>query len=414
MNIKKYFKLLLLVFTTLLSVIPNSVSAHGEKALEPFIRMRTLQWYDLQWSNPDLNVNDELTITGKFHVAEDWPINVPNPEATYLNVATPGPVFIRTERYINGQPSLSSFKLEKGGDYAFKIVLKARIPGRYHIHPFFNLFDAGAVVGPGFWVEVSGDADDFSNQVELLNGKTIDMESYGLGNAVYWHALWIIAGTAWLLWWLRRPLFIQRYRMLEMEQEEALVTGLDKNIAKGILIGVTLVVIVSYNSATSNHPTAIPLQAARDQIEPLSPLVNTGEIVAKVKKVVYQVPKRSMRLEVELENRGDSPLRIGELSVANVRFLNPDVASVSEKETDVDLLALEGLSVDDDTPLAAGEKRKVSIVAQDAAWETQRLDGLIRDADSRMGGLLFLYDADDNRYIVSLSAPVIPEFVSKK
>ena len=102
--INKYSSLLFLLLAGLAS-IPSTVSAHGEKALEPFIRMRTIQWYDLQWSKSDLRVNDELEIIGRFHVSEDWPKNVPNPEATYLNVATPGPVFIRTERYLNGQPT---------------------------------------------------------------------------------------------------------------------------------------------------------------------------------------------------------------------------------------------------------------------------------------------------------------------
>ena len=36
-----------------------------------------------------LNVNDEVVITGKFHVAEDWPRGVPKPDATYLNVSSP-------------------------------------------------------------------------------------------------------------------------------------------------------------------------------------------------------------------------------------------------------------------------------------------------------------------------------------
>jgi methane/ammonia monooxygenase subunit B len=61
-------------------------------------------------------------------------------------------VFIRTERYLNGQASVSSVALKLGGDYDFKIVLKARLPGRYHLHPFFNLHDAGAVMGPGHWL----------------------------------------------------------------------------------------------------------------------------------------------------------------------------------------------------------------------------------------------------------------------
>ena len=233
----KYPKFLLIVLAFTIAT-PVSVLAHGEKALEPFIRMRTIQWYDVQWSNTNLRVNEQLEITGKFHVAEDWPVNVPKPDATYLNVSTPGPVFIRTERFINGQPTLNSLMLQEGGDYTFKIVLKARMPGRYHIHPFFNLHDAGAVVGPGKWMDVAGDASEFSNQVTLLNGETIDMETYGTSNAIVWHGFWIIAGTAWLLWWLRRPLFIQRYKMLAAGQEDILVTPTDKLIGKVILAGV--------------------------------------------------------------------------------------------------------------------------------------------------------------------------------
>ena len=96
------------------TLAPSGAAAHGEKALEPFIRMRTIQWYDVQWSREKLNVNDELVITGKFHVAEDWPRGVPKPDATYLNVSSPGPVFIRTERYLNGQSSVSSARIETG------------------------------------------------------------------------------------------------------------------------------------------------------------------------------------------------------------------------------------------------------------------------------------------------------------
>jgi len=140
-----------------LTFAPNTALAHGEKALEPFIRMRTIQWYDVMWSKDTLNVNDEVVITGKFHVAEDWPRGVPKPDAAYLNVSSPGPVFVRTERYLNGEASVSSAALKLGGDYDFKIVLKARLPGRYHLHPFFNLHDAGAVMGPGHWFEVAGE-----------------------------------------------------------------------------------------------------------------------------------------------------------------------------------------------------------------------------------------------------------------
>ena len=148
---------------------------------------------------------------------------------------------------------------------------------------------------------------------------------------------------------------------------------------------------------------------ARDRLAPLAPLVNEGDIVVRVKKAVYRVPERLMLISAEVENQTDKPLFIGEFSVANVRFINAGVEPAGEQGAD-ELIVRDGLRVDDNTPIVPGETKILNIEARDAAWEIEKLGGLIRDADSRMGGLLFLYDTDRQRHIVSLSAPVIPEF----
>ena len=391
-----------------LALSPNSAFAHGEKALEPFIRMRTIQWYDVQWSQEKLNVNDELVITGKFHVAEDWPRGVPKPDATYLNVSSPGPVFIRTERYLNGQSSVSSAALKLGGDYDFKIVLKARLPGRYHLHPFFNLHDAGAVMGPGHWFEVAGDPAAFTNQVKTLNGDMIDMETYGLLNGVGWHLFWIAIGSAWLLWWVRRPLFLPRYKMLQLGQEKALITPLDRLIAAAMLVGVPLFVFGAQAVTDRQYPNAIPLQAGMDQIEPL-PLAVNGAVQVKVQRTEFNVPARSMIIVAQIRNMSDQPVQIGEFATANVRFLNRGVGPSVADDSDT-MIAPQTLSLDSVDPIQPGATRSVRITATDALWQRERLDGLIRDADSRLGGLLFLYDASGARYIASVSSAVIPKF----
>jgi methane/ammonia monooxygenase subunit B len=392
-----------------LTLAPNGAAAHGEKALEPFIRMRTIQWYDVQWSQVKLNVNDELVITGKFHVAEDWPRAVPKPDATFLNVSSPGPVFVRTERYLNGQASISSAALKLGGDYDFKIVLKARLPGRYHLHPFFNLHDAGAVMGPGRWFEVAGDAAAFTNQVKTLNGDMIDMETYGLASGIGWHAFWFALGAAWLLWWVRRPLFIPRYKMVQSGQEKALITPLDRTIAIAVLAGVPLFVLGANAMTDRQYPNAIPLQAAMDQIEPLQPAVNLGMVQIKVQRTEYHVPARAMTIVAQIRNTSDQPVRIGEFATANVRFLNPGVGPPRKDDADT-VVAPQGLNLDSADPIQPGETRTVRVTALDALWATQRLDGLIRDPDSRLGGLLFLYDATGKRHIASISTAVIPKF----
>jgi methane/ammonia monooxygenase subunit B len=392
-----------------LTFAPNVVYAHGEKALEPFVRMRTIQWYDVQWSKDKLKINDDVVITGKFHVAEDWPRGVPKPDLTYLNVASPGPVFIRTERYLNGQSSVSSTALKLGGDYDFKIVLKARLPGRYHLHPFFNLHDAGAVMGPGHWFEVTGDPGAFTNPVKTLNGDVIDMETYGLANGAAWHALWFALGSAWLLWWVRRPLFIPRYKMLQSGQEKGLITSFDRKIALVILVGVPLVVFGAQVMTDSQYLNTIPLQAAIDQIEPLAPLVNTGRVQVKVQRTEFHVPSRAMTMVTQIRNDSDLPVQIGEFATANVRFINPGTGPSVPDEADT-MVARQGLTIDSADSIQPGETRVVRVTATDTMWAGERLQGFIRDADSRLGGLLFLFDTAGHRHVASISSAVIPKF----
>jgi methane/ammonia monooxygenase subunit B len=388
----------------------QTVMAHGEKALEPFIRMRTIQWYDVHWSKQKFNVNEEISVSGRFHVAEDWPISVPKPEASFLNISTPSPVLIRTERYLNGKPWMNSVALQTGGDYDFKIVLKGRLPGHYHIHPFFNLKDAGQVMGPGAWLDIEGNPADFSNDIKTINGEIIDMETYGLSNGILWHIFWGALATAWLLWWVRRPLFIARYRMLQAGMEDELITRNDRLIAKVILVGVPVLVLTANAMTISQYPNTIPLQASLDQILPLSAQVNAGVVDVETLKAEYQVSKRTMTFTVKVNNRSDKAIQIGEFSTANVRFINKDLKTQAQNFAN-SVVAPEGLSLDNAEPIKPKEQRTMTITVSDALWESEQLDGLIRDADSRIGGLLFFYDdLLGERYISSISAAVIPKF----
>ena len=55
------------------------VMAHGERAQELFLRMRSFLFYDVQWSTDRVRVGEEVTGTGKFHVFEDWPESLAKP-----------------------------------------------------------------------------------------------------------------------------------------------------------------------------------------------------------------------------------------------------------------------------------------------------------------------------------------------
>jgi len=59
------------VAATLGAIAP--ASAHGEKSQQAFLRMRTLNWYDVAWSKTTVNVNEEMILSGKVHVFSAWP-----------------------------------------------------------------------------------------------------------------------------------------------------------------------------------------------------------------------------------------------------------------------------------------------------------------------------------------------------
>lgn len=385
----------------------SSAWAHGERSLEPFVRMRTIQWYDVAFSGSTVEVNEPLEITGKFHVAEDWPNSIPEPELVYLGVISPGPVFVRKERYINGEPHLNSLPLEVGRDYEFKIVLKARIPGKYHVHPSFNVKETGNIAGPGQWIEITGNADRFKNPIKTLQGKTVDLETYGTASALRWHMFWMAVGVAWLVWWLRRPLFIPRYNLVKAGSEDKLVTNTDVAVARILLVAVPLIVMFGYILAISEYDETIPLQTPIDRIAPLpeEPKV----VKAKVQRAVYDVSNRAVTLTIRITNTGDKPLLLGELSAGSVRFINPE-ANVEVGDYPEEYLAKTALAVQPDRTISAGESVTLTVVAQDAAWEIERLSSVIRDTDSRFGGLLFFYDSEGNRYQASVASPLIPEF----
>ena len=89
------------VVATLGAVAP--AAAHGEKSQQAFLRMRTLNWYDVQWSKTTVNVNEEMVLSGKVHVFSAWPQAVANPRVSFLNAGEPGPVLVRTAQFIGEQ-----------------------------------------------------------------------------------------------------------------------------------------------------------------------------------------------------------------------------------------------------------------------------------------------------------------------
>jgi methane/ammonia monooxygenase subunit B len=386
-----------------------AASAHGEKSQAAFMRMRTIHWYDLNWSKEKVKVNEDVTISGKFHVFAGWPETVAEPHTSFLNIGIPGPVFVRKESYIGGQLVPRSVDLELGRTYEFKVVLRARRPGDWHVHAMMNVEGGGPIIGPGKWMTVEGSMSDFRNPVTTLTGQTVDLETYNEGNTWFWHSVWYGIGLAWIVYWVRRPVFIPRLLMVDAGRANELVSKTDRTVAMGFAAGTILLVIFGMSGANSQYPITIPLQAGTMRgIKWIDEKPST--IKVKVEDATYRVPGRAMRMKLTITNNGDKAVRLAEFYTASVRFLDSDVL-VDNTGYPEDLLADDGLSNSDNSPIAPGETRTVEVTASDAAWEVYRLSDIIYDPDSRFAGLLFFLDANGNRSVAYIDAPLIPSFM---
>jgi methane/ammonia monooxygenase subunit B len=405
---KLSFVALLVTITAAMFYTPTA-SAHGEKSQAAFMRMRTIHWFDLNWSKEEVAVNDTMTISGKFFVFSGWPETVDKPEISFLNIGIPGPVFIRAGSWIGGQLVPRSVSLELGETYDFKVLLKARRPGDWHVHTMLNVKGGGPIIGPGKWVTVTGSMSDFVNNITTLTGETINLETYNLDNTYFWHAFWYALGLAWLFYWARKPMFIPRSIAVESGKADSLITATDKKVGMGFVAGTIAIVAVSMGNSNEQYPVTTPLQAGLLRgIKSIEMPATT--VAVKVEDATYRVPGRAMQMTLTITNNGDSAVRLGEFNTAGVRFMD---AAVSQDETGYpdDLLAEEGLTVSDNSPLAPGQSRTVQVTASDAAWEVYRLADLIYDPDSRFAGLLFFYDQAGNRQLITIDAPLIPTFI---
>jgi len=393
---KLSFVALLITLTAAMFYTPTA-SAHGEKSQAAFMRMRTIHWFDLNWSKEEVAVNDTMTISGKFFVFSGWPETVDKPEISFLNIGIPGPVFIRAGSWIGGQLVPRSVSLELGETYEFKVLLKARRPGDWHVHTMLNVKGGGPIIGPGKWVTVTGAMSSFVNPITTLTGETLDLETYNLSNTYFWHAFWYALGLLWVAYWARKPLFVPRSIAVEAGKGDSLITAADKKVTLAFAVGTIVIVAASMSSTNEKYPITVPLQAGL--LRGIKSLELPAPTVAvKIEDATYRVPGRAMQMTMTITNNGDSPVRLGEFNTAGVRFLD---AAVAQDETGYpdDLLAEEGLTVSDNSPIAPGQSKTIQVTASDAAWEVYRLADLIYDPDSRFAGLLFFYDAAGNRQL---------------
>lgn len=391
----------------------SHVYAHGETADEPFLKVLTTAFHDVSISPTDVRVGEPVTITGTVRVLTSWPTTMPTPERAYLTAVVPGPVFAMKERTVNGESAPHSIFVEKGGVYQFRMVILARRPGRWHVHPGLAVEGTGTLIGPGEWVNVTGDESAFTFPVRLAGGGTVDLDSYG-SQFVWWYPfILFLVGLVWMFhwtWWKHRTvtnLAVTVHHAAEVPLNDdapdiGLITPNDHKWMN-MLAAVTLVILaVGWVYNVPSNVIRLPQQTV--WLTP--PVLAPEETLAEVRplRATYDQGTGTLLLNAEVTNVSSSPINLKQYTLGMTSFVTGDEqALVKAGPRDF----VDRLEVEPNEPIGPGETKGVRLRMVSKLFELERIVPV--DAPQQfIAGLLRFEKAEGGQQMVLMRSNIVP------
>ena len=402
--IRRLFPLFAVIGLIMLMAPPPVASAHGERGQQAFERTSTVLFYDVKFSTTTVDINAPLTITGTLRVMNSWPDHtIGPPELGYLTVNEPGPVLSVQERWMSGMFTPQSVNLTKGGVYPFKIVLKGRVPGTWHVHPVMAVKGTGTLMGPGQFVTVNNAGGPFTEMQQLSDGRTVDLARYGLPRVAWWHILGFLFGAGYVWYWLRQNT-LNRLLVVNAGEGATLVTKKERRVSVLFAIVALVLGIGGFVYATVSDGPHIPLQVARVTPMPELPNALGAGLNTTVQKAVFQEKTGKLDLSVKVTNNTDQPVTFDHLQFADYIVASPDAVEQVPAE--------QRATVTPSGAIPPKQTREMTVSLDARALRNQNLLPL-NDAQIRLTGLMFFRDAKGQTSateINELTSGILPQY----
>jgi len=379
--------------------------AHGERAQEAFLRMRTIGWVDVTFSKDTVKQGETFTITGTAKILDAWPTNLAkgNPNTGYIAVIAPGPVVMLKERTINGVSAPSRIDIQKGKIYEFSMTVAGRRTGRWHVHPSFSVKGAGTLLGPGQWITVQENPDGFTNDVKLVRGGTINLENYQLSFTWIWLVITFLIGLAWMIYWTVPKRTVTNLAVTSQiplntdGMDYGLITKKDHRNMNWFAIGTALLLVAGWLYQANAFPTKMPLQVI--QFAPPQPAIAEEPVFAKAAGAAaqYDSATKTMTMEVDVTNSGSAPMELKEFTAAYLKFTTGTTAGPGV------LVAAPQATVD------PGATTKLTLTMKDPVWEEELLVP-IGESQLLVTGIMVFENTEGKRNLTEVEANLQPRF----
>jgi methane/ammonia monooxygenase subunit B len=380
--------------------------AHGERAQEAFLRMRTVAWVNTTYSKTTVKQGETFTITGTAKILDAWPTNLAagDPNTGYIGIIAPGPVVLLKERTINGVSAPSRIDVQRGRIYEFSMTVAGRRPGRWHVHPSFSVKGAGTLLGPGEWITVEENPDGFSNPVTLEGGSTVNLENYQLPFTWIWLVLTFLIGMGWMIYWTFTKRTVTNLAVTSQiplntdGMEYGLITKKDHRNMNWFALGTALLLVAGWVYQAAAFPTKMPQQIF--QFAPPDPAIAKAPVFAEaaVGTADYDSGTQTLTIEVPVTNTGQTPMDLAQFTTTTLTFTTgagagPGVMNVSPSAT-----------------VAPGSSpTTLTLTMKDPAWETEHLVP-IGESQLLFTGVLVFETPDGQVNLTELEANLKPRF----
>ena len=403
----KRFATIFLALTLAVAVSVQNVWAHGEAGDQPFLKNMTTAFYDVSISPSEVEIGQPVTVTGKVKVLETWPQTLKDPDVAAVVPVVPGPVFGLKDRTINGQPAIGSFFAEKGGIYEFKMTLLGKEPGKWHVHPGIAISGTGTLVGPGDWVTVKP-GGKFEFPVQLLNGQTIELNTYGGQFVWWWSFAGFLLGMAWMVYWTftKRTVTNLAVTIQLPPNDDApdigLITPRD-HMWMNIIAGLTIaLLIIGWTYAATSYPVRWPQQT--DWIRPSH--ISSGPIMAEVRAdgATYDDATDTLVMKVQVKNVANSAIEVTRMIVGPATFVKggeQEQAKAGPREF------VGSLQVQPSESIGPGETKELTLTVESKIFSTVRLIP-IRDPQQFAAAVIQFQNAQGGQQLVTVRSGVVP------
>jgi methane/ammonia monooxygenase subunit B len=383
-----------------------AASAHGERAQEAFLRMRTVAWIDTTFSRTTVRQGETFTITGTAKILDAWPTRLAagNPNTGFMGIIAPGPVVLLKERTINGVSVPTRIDIRRGGIYEFSMTVAGRRPGRWHVHPSFSVKGAGTLLGPGQWITVEENPDGFTNDVQLVGGGTVNLENYQLTPVWIWLILTFLIGLAWMIYWTVPKRTVTNLAVTSQiplntdGMEYGLITKKDHRNMNWFVIGTVLLLAVGWIWQSAAFPDKLPQQII--QFAPPEPAIASAPVLAEagVGTARFDSASDTMTIETEITNRSQEPINLTQFTTTTLRWTTGSAAGPGTVQV-----------APNSTIEPGSAPTRVTLTIKDPAWEAEHLVP-IGESQLLISGVLVFETADGQENYTELEANLQPRF----